>query len=76
MPRPDPFTYYRNSKERRAWLVADVDPAGTFNNKVGRVVLIEWGKTRNEPTYITLEAWDKLVMSGRMELFTPQLPKT
>lgn len=68
---PDPYTYYKNTKDRRAFLVVDVDRLGTFNNGEARVVLIEWGKTRHFPTYLSLAAFTDLVAEKKLVLFTP-----
>lgn len=66
-----PYTYYRNTRERRAWLLADIDEKGTFNNGVPRVILIEWGKTRNQPTFLEMKAFETLVNAGKMQEFIP-----
>jgi hypothetical protein len=71
----EPFTYYKSSDNQRAFLVADVDDPKTnfFSPPEGRVVLIEWGKTRREPVYHNLAAFVALVEEGKLILFTPSL---
>ncbi len=73
--RIEPFTYYRSADNRRAFLVADVaDPeVHFFVEGVGRVALIEWGKTREQPIYHPLPMFITLVLNGAMVPFTPTI---
>ncbi|MBS1644885.1 MAG: hypothetical protein JST36_07600 [Bacteroidetes bacterium] len=69
---PEPYTYYRNNRERRAWLILDVRPDGTFEPPQ-IVVMLEWGKSRRQPTYLAINNFQALVASGKLELFTPKI---
>ena len=66
----EPFTYYRNKKTLRGFLLVDVLPGEEYGNKV---VLIEFGKTRHEPIRHSLPDFISLVNSGTMEKFTPKI---
>lgn len=66
----EPFTYYRNTKTMRGFLLVDVLPGEEYGNKV---VLIEFGQTRHNPIRHELNDFIILVNSGSMEKFTPKI---
>lgn len=66
----EPFTYYKNDKDRRAFLLADVVPP--LNEYSGRVYLIEFGKPRTEGIAWDLPAFAQLLQQEKLVLFTPK----
>jgi len=65
----EPFTYWKNDAERRVFLLADC-PAG--DDADFGCVLIEWGKTRNEPIRLPITVFKTLILNGKLKRFTPE----
>jgi len=68
--RLEPFTYYKNEKEGRAFLMVQCP---TEQSPTEQVVLIEWGQTRDHPVRLAPENFEKLLNKGLMKQFTPTL---
>ncbi len=67
----EPFTYYRDAKAERAFLLADV--VELPNAEQSHVMLIEWGKTRYEGMKYQLSQFLQLINDGALVSFTPKL---
>lgn len=68
----EPYTYYRNTKEQRVFLVANLISPEYGQTDETPVTLVEWGKDRHSPVHITVGALVALIDKGLMKRYHPK----
>lgn len=67
-----PFTYWINDKERRVFLLADCSLPENQTPE-SAVLLIEWGKDRNEGVRTNVSAFMQLIQTQLLKPYFPKL---
>ena len=69
----EPFTYFKNEKEGRAFILVQCPTVGHPNEDC---ILIEWGKSRDQAVRIQPDKFEILLNKGLIKPFTPTISNT